>query len=322
MNQQQTEIQDEPMQYEHAMLHSLSNLAGLEGAIQRDDHPLRRSLFLADLLVSHVHPAAPKFIEQLEQKARHSDVRNLALQCRAAWTNLRKHFHFESLTTAEKERFYKRDGFMFFKREGTRKLLVVWTTIFNNFYLSNAAVAALFGKFDCSLLLLKDSSYFNYLKGVKGFASDLFGIGPTIEELARREGLEEIYMSGFSTSGYAALLTSLRIPCRGYLGFSQTVDLSPDSPRPPPYTFTPDVRARVDPATTFDLKPLLADADPAVPRTLFYGEMNRHDSVQAQHVEGMETVEVISIPKTKHNTVLPFAAGDRLLPLFAKLISG
>ncbi|MCB2059767.1 MAG: hypothetical protein R3E09_13180 [Novosphingobium sp.] len=317
----QTESKAEPTQFEHHKQHSLANLKIIEDLAAKTGHSLGRALFIAHQLVAHVHPSAPQFITRLEREVRHSDVREMASQAGAAWTNLRKYFRFEQLTADQKEQFYKRDGFLFFKHRVSRKLLVVWTTMFNNFFISNAAAVNLFGRAGCNILLLKDGSHFNYLKGVKGFAPDLFSIGPAIEELARRKGMEEIYMCGYSSSGYAALLTSLRIPCRGYLGFSQYVDLHAGSPLTPPYFFTEEVRSMVDPATTIDLKPLLAEADPSVPRTLFYGERNARDAAQGRHVEGMDTLEVIAMP-TNHNTVLPFAAGDRLLPIFAKLLSG
>ncbi|MCB2077112.1 MAG: hypothetical protein KDE55_05360 [Novosphingobium sp.] len=310
------------MQFDHPMQHSIARLEELETAIRKPHIALREAVFLADRLVAHVHPMAPAFVDVLEKQATHKNVVELADLLRRCWNNAAKYFRYEQLSPAERERYYAFDGALLLKRGTSAKLLVVWTTMFNNFYLSNAALATILGQLDCSILLLKDSTHFNYLKGVRNFAPDLFSIGPAIVQLAQKEGFEAIYHAAYSSSGYAALYTALSTPSRGYLGFSPWVDMRAGSPLPAPFYFSEEVREKVDPSLMFDLKPLLANADPSVPRTIIYGTNNWRDSANAKYVEELDTVDVIALAKTSHNTVMPYLADDRLLEPFVRTIAG
>ncbi len=101
-------------------------------------------------------------------------------------------------------------------------------------------------------------------------------------ELRRQFHVEEIdrkqIVRAYRKDGYAALLTSLQLPCQGYLGFSQTTDLSPDSPLPRPWFLTDEVYAQLDPRWLLDLRVRLQDADPAVPHVLCYGSRTAKDT--------------------------------------------
>jgi hypothetical protein len=312
----------ETAQFDHRMVHSLERLEEMEAAVAEPDIPLRQAIFLADKLASHVHPATPRLCEALIAHARHKDVLGMAHTLSASWRHAAQFFRYEAMSREDKARFYARDGAMLLKKGTSGKLVVLWTTMFNNFYLSNAAMAAMLAGLDCSVLILKDSSPFNYLKGVQGFAPDLFAIGPAIEKLVAQHGFTRIYHASYSSSGYAALYTSLTSPSHGTLTFSPWVDMRVDSPLPPPFFFTEDVRAQVDPVCTFDLKPMLAKADPAIPRTLIYGELNGRDRANARYVEDLDTIDVIAVPGIGHNTILPYLHRGEFRDMFVRLIAG
>lgn len=311
------------MRFEHPQQHSLANLEHAEQEVMAERLTLRRALFLADTLGAQGHPKVLRPIAQLKADARHSDVQKFVELVQRCYGRLRYFFRFEDLDEHRLNTFYRLDGPLYLKRgKGTSKLLVIFTTMYNNFYYSNAVVAALLSRLDCDLLFLRDTSKFNYLRGARGIADDFPGIGDRILDMARRNRIERIYLTGFSSSGYAALLTSLRIPCHGFLGFSHATDLRPESPLQPPIFFTPDVSAQVDPAWLQDLKPLLARADPAIPRALYYGDRSRQDASHAGNVEGQPGIRTICLPGVAHNTIEGVFARDGLLPLFARLISG
>ncbi len=140
-------------------------------------------------------------------------------------------------------------------------------------------------------------------------------------EVCSHCGSDRIYMSGYSSCGYAALYTALTSTCHGYLGFSQPIDLRGDSPLDPPLYFTQDVRAAVDPGLLIDLKPLLQLADPAVRRTFIYGERNAHDTMHARHIADIAHLEVVAMPHAAHSTVEDIGARDELLSMFVRLIA-
>lgn len=310
------------MQFEHATLHSLENLGKLETELAQGSVPMRRAFHIAGQLSSHAHPSAHKVIALLRENARHSDILAHAEMLGQCDATIRRYFRLEELPRDQLERFYQREGFVFLRKQtDCRKLLVIFTTMFNNFHFSTAAMAAMLSRLDCNLLFLKDSTLFNYHRGVSGFAPSLPAIGPAIERLANHCGSDRIYMSGFSSCGYAALYTALTSTCHGYLGFSQPIDLRGDSPIDPPRYFTEEVRAAVDPGLLLDLKGLLQQADPAVRRTFIHGERNAQDTMHARHIADIPHVDVIAMPDVAHGTVEDIGSRDELLPMFASLIA-
>lgn len=310
------------MEFENATQHSLANLAALEKAM-RGAIPPRKALYLATQLISHGHPRAPELISMLRGYSSHRDVCAYVDMLERCYRNVRRHYQLENLPESQRQGFYKRDGFIFVeKRSASPKLLVIFATMFNNFHFSHAAMVAMLGKLDCSLLILKDSTLFNYHKGVARFADSLPEIGPAITRLAQRHGIEQIYITGFSSCGYAALYTSLNSLCHGYLGFSQPTDMRAESPLDPPLYFTPDVRDAVDQTYLIDLKEPLRAAGSAVPRTFVYGERNECDSMHALHIADLPGLEVIALPDTSHSTVEYLNQDDRLVELFVRLTAG
>ena len=311
------------MEFDHPARHTLDNLGQLERELAQGPISLHRAIPIAGQLTSHAHPSARNVIALLRDNARHSDILAHAAKLARCDETVRRYFQLEAFPRAQLERFYQPEGFIFLRKgSGSRKLLVIFTTMFNNFHFSNAVMAAMLGRLDCNLLFLKDGTLFNYHRGVAGFADSLPAIGPAIGRLAHSTGSDRIYMTGFSSCGYAALYTALTSPCHGYLGFSQPTDMRAGSPLEPPLYFTPDVRAAVDPAHLVDLKPLLEADDPAMLRTFVYAERNEHDASHVLHVADVPHVQAIALPGASHSTVEELGATDAIVPMFARLIAG
>lgn len=311
------------MQFEHTRQHSLANLRMIEQDALREKVPLREAIALSNMLVAHAHPYAMRPIALLRDKAPHGDVRAFAREMEQHFDKLRKLVRFEQFDTMQVETFYALEGPIFMRKSrGSDRLLVVFTTMFNNFFYSNAVLAALLSRLDCHLLFLRDTSKFHYLRGAAGIADRFPAIGQYIVNVARSEGAGKVYLTGFSSGGYAALLTSLRIPCDGFLGFSHETDLSPEATLKPPQFFTPDVAEQVEPDWQVDLRLLLKQADPGVPRMLYFGETSGQDSDHARHLEGLATIRLCGLGGTGHNTPGELFARNALLPAFAALIEG
>jgi hypothetical protein len=321
MSSEDAEALRASMPFKVATQHSPGYLAALDETARTGRFQRKYALVTSEALLANVHPATPKFIEFLETQSSHSDFQNHVRILRKSFELLRPIFQLERLSDEDRAIFYGLDNPVFIRRPASRKLLVIFSTIYNNFYFSNAATVALLSQLNCNMLVLKDSSSFNYLHGAKGFGGSLFEIGGAITALAERHGLERIYICGFSSSGYAALYTSLTIPCRGYLGFSHPVDLSTNSPLPPPRFFTEEVRAKADPATLLDLRPYLVDADPSVDRQYYYSKLDWRESPHGAYVSGLDTIAAIGSSDAGHNLIAPMLAAGTLLPAFVRLIS-
>ena len=310
------------MRFEHALQHTKEKLAELELMLRAPELPLRQALFLAQELVAHGHRQADVPLRQLRAQSGHADVQAYCTLLEQAWQNLRRHFELESVADAVSAQFYRRDGFVLCRTsQSSRKLLVIFTTIYNNFAISTLALAGLLQRLGVNLLILKDATRHAYHRGVEGFADTLPGIAGAISRTADQLGADRIYVSGFSSGGYPALLTSLHLKCAGYLGFSHMTDLSAQSPLPQSRQMPPELRNTLDQRYLCDLRPLLENADPAVPRRLVYGARSPTDVAHARHCEGLGTLGLTCLPDATHNTPLKLLANGRLDSVFEELIA-
>ena len=310
------------MQYDHITQHTLENLARIERSLTTQPLTPRNALFLCDILTSYAHPAAARIGEHIQGATNHSGARAVAGRYLAAIAAIRCFHRLEDTPPDERALFLRREGYVFLRKPETRTLVVVWTTMFNNFYVSNAAMAAMLLRMDCSVLVLRDTSRFNFLKGVTGLADGLPGLVEAVAALAHDEGFDRLVHAGFSSSTYAALYAALTGPCHGYLGLSQICDLSAGSRLPPTDLFDAEVRGHLDPAALIDLAPLLARADPATRRLIFHGARDERDSLHGRHIAGLATAQVTEIAGCSHNTVLHHLSEGSFAGLFERLISG
>jgi len=310
------------MKFENSLQHNPQHFDQLGKITPQGGLTQHDALLLCEVFTAHVHPRALAIAKLLDVPEAEPYIREASRQYAAAYEAMRPLHQIETLTQQLVDIFYGTEGVLLLKKPQTTKLLVIWTSVFNNFFVSNVVLAKLIGKLDCSLLFLKDDTLYRYSRGVKGFAGSADELGPAIEKVARDHELEEIYHMAAADAGYPALRTSLQSRCDGYLAFSQTTDLSADSPLAAPALMTPEVRAAVGSDFLEDLKPRLREADPAVARMLYYGELDPRDAEHARHLEDIGTVRTAGIPGVKHNTVFPLIADGTFVPVVEKLLSG
>ena len=309
------------LDFDHLVQHSVESLRRIEDMAKWERMGPRQAIFLAEEMVAHGHLGALPLIGQLQQHPGHA-FRDYAMVLERCHRIVRERYRLEEVDRTRIVRAYRKSGYLLFEGDrNSRKLLVIFATIFNNFYISHLALHAMLKDIGCHLLILKDSSLANYQRGVAEFASDPAGIADKIQATARQLGAEKIYLSGFSSSGYPALWTSLVIPCDGYLGFSQATDLSLTSSLPLYWFFNEAVRARLDPRWLEDLRVRLEDADPAVPRVLYYGADWAKDVAHAEHLAGLSTIRLERLEGVGHGTVQHLLSEGRLIETFAQLIA-
>ena len=269
----------------------------------------------------HGHLKAQPLLDALK-KVSHHDVAAHVARLQTCHNIVLQRFNLRAVKDQFRTLAYRENGYMIVKNQKpARKLLVVFSTMFNNFFLSNLVLCRLLSDLDCHILYLKDATLFNYHHGVESFAHDLPGIAEGIRIIADKMDTDHIYFSGFSSSGYAALLTSLLMPSAGYLGFSHETDLSPGAQFPPNKYFTPEVRAKVNPRWLINLRAMLEVADPTTPRWLYYGEKSQSDVGHARGLEGLPGIKLVCLPDIGHNTVAELLAKGELVGLFSRLIA-
>lgn len=310
------------MRFEHPKQHAPDSIARLELLLSQPHITLSEMLHLTQELVAHGHSAASIAIEALRANTKHDDILTFCDRQERTWRELRRIYRLEEQSAEFLAYCYSHNGFIDLRAPShSRRLLVVFTTLFNNFAISTPALVSLLHNTGANLLILKDSTIYNYFRGVSGLADDFYGLAVAIEQHAARIGADRVYYSGFSSGGYAALLTSLLGRSHGYLGFSHITDLSENSPLPPSRHMAPQLRGKLNQRWFCDLRPMLAKANPTVHRRLIYGAKSRFDTVHAEHLVGLNSVTLIRLPNATHNTVQYLLENGKLLELFTQLVA-
>jgi hypothetical protein len=285
--------------------HSITQRAVVERLSEKiDSLPLRTAMFVATQVVTHGLDHAPEVIQRLRARLYHPDgldyVDGLCRQLDFVkglkfWPNV-KNDH------ALMSKLYETEGFFFSK--GSRypqKLLVVFTTMFNNFEISNALLYAMIKELDVSVLMLKDG-YFHFLNGVSGLGTDIYSITKAISSLATEHRVSQIFITGYSSGGYASLYASFLLPCAGYLGFSVQTDLSRESTLFAEKHFQSELRGKIDETHLINLRVLAELNNDRVARQIVFGEKSAVDAAHASNMEGLPDLKITKL-NSGHGTV-------------------
>ena len=276
----------------------------LAGHIDRLPHA--EAMFVANQLVMHRSDLAESSLQSLKSRVRNPDaLKFLAGLCKQlAYIQDLTLFRDVKNDRDVLAKLYDVEGFFFAKGSShPEKLLVVFTTMFNNFRLSNVVLYAMLKEMGVSVLILKDCTYFNFLNGVSGLGSDITSIAESISDLANDNHISNIYFTGFSSGGYASLYASLLLPCSGYLGFSVPTDLSSGSTRFPGKFFRDEVRRKIDEKHLLNLRTLAESVDSHVPREIIFGEKSEVDAIHAANMAGLPNFKVTQLKGCGHQTV-------------------
>lgn len=311
------------MRFQSKSQQSLKQLQNLSELYHKKSARSRREdLFLLSASACQGLPMFPEIysenIQKYDQVSVRASMRGLALQWKAIheFRGFRDNLSNRELRT---EMYALDETYFELGKKHPHKLLVVFTTMYNNFYISNLSLISMLRELGVSILLLKDSSVFYYMHGRKGM-SDIAEIVTKIRKLQLENGIRQVYISGFSSSGYASLYISTLLACDGYLGFSIRSDLSGQSERPSGKFFTDAIRETIDQKWLIDLKELILSRDDPVPRKIFYGTESKLDKIHARHLSGVKGVSVVAIKGWGHNTPGRLLMDKRLKEEFRRLI--
>lgn len=221
--------------------------------------------------------------------------------------------------------FYKHDGFQLFPFPSSRKLVVAFTTVYNNFGVSNAVLYALLRRFGVSILILKDPTVFAYGCGVRGLGEDPEQLADAVSRLARDIGSPEIYVTGFSSGGYPSLLFSSLVECKGYLGFSVRTGsgyYGDPLPRWGVFNEAQDYWIRRNVARRFhvNLRGLFEGRRDECNRVLVVGDGNDRDMAHARDVAHCPGFELSVLESCGHDTVSAAIERGLMDGLLARLL--
>ena len=179
---------------------------------------------------------------------------------------------------------------------------IVFTTKYNNFYISNLVLAAVLVQSGCSVLFLKDTSNFGFLKGISGFGGDWESSMRLLTSwVAGRAG--PLSVVGFSSGGYAALLAAIILKPDRCAGFSVRTDLSTGSALPGPLFISIKDREEIPLNLLQSLTPLISESE--FPFSLYAGNEDKVDIAHADAVSHLPNVSLRVFPNTAHISVRP-----------------
>jgi hypothetical protein len=303
--------------------HSIEQRAFVEQLSARiNSLPPPMAFFVATQIVMHGSDHAEEIIQRLRRSLKHPDAVDYVdklckqldfIKALRFWPHVKN-------DRALVSKLYETNGFFFSK--GSRhphKLLVVFTTMFNNFRISNALLYAMIKELDVSTLILKDCTYFNFLNGVSGLGTDISSITQAISSIASEHHISEIFVTGFSSGGYASLYATFLLPCAGYLGFSVQTDLSRQSTLFPGKYFKDEVRNKIDEKHLINLRALAESTKDRVPRQIVFGEKSAVDAAHAFNMAGVPNLKITKL-NSGHQTVGALIEDRALLDWFRKLL--
>jgi hypothetical protein len=198
-------------------------------------------------------------------------------------------------------------------------LFVVFTTMFNNFGMSNLALICLLRRIGISVLLLKDTSQKNYLIGIPGFGGDFSTSLKNLQNFIEKNNFRKTYFLGYSSSGFSSLFAAETVGCDGYLGFSIRSNLHPNS-KIPISEYLKEVRPSIPKSLQLNLREIIRKSNANFPVRLIYGEKAWLDSMHATNLAKSSRVTIKIIARCRHETVLHQLAHNELLDELRSII--
>lgn len=303
--------------------HSLEQIALIQQLTREQRISVRDAMFLATQLVHHGFAHAGDFVARLRSDLQSTPANGYLTQL------MRRHAVIQSLPCLKEVQsdgeavgqLLDNTGYTF--RPGSFRhdtAIVIFTTVFNNFGVSNVVTDAFLAQLGVSRLYLKDGTDFSYFRGVEGLADSLGDLPDAVADLLASRGIRETIVTGFSSGGYASLHFATSRRYAGYVGYAIYTDISATSPLIMP-EFLRRVRDRVPPEYYIDLRPRLADNPQAMPCKLFFGKSDVEDRVHAMHLIDCPTVEVTCHADGGHDVTLPLIDDGRFLEPFEELLA-
>jgi len=203
----------------------------------------------------------------------------------------------------------------------SRRLLVVFGSMFGDYWLSYPVLHCLLPLESTTVLYLRDPSNMMFLNGLSFFGGGFDALCEGVRALAAEHALDDIRVMAFSSGGFGGLLFASRMRASGYLGLSIRTDLDPQSGLPNDrYVARSDLLAAAG-DLMMDLKPLLQRPEHSCRGILYYGARSEIDMAHALHLEGVPGFTINGMPDSLHNTVMNLVAEGKFDGMVRKFLS-
>jgi pimeloyl-ACP methyl ester carboxylesterase len=265
----------------------------------------RDAVMTATQLVNHGFAEAPEMIARLRRQLSNIAVQEYLDQIENRFRAIAALRHRDGIMVDRQlmHRLYHPEEPVFVRNpSGNGSLMLALATKFNNFQVSNAIFSAVLLELGYSVLILKDCTDFGYLKGVAGLGTDPEALARWVEGFMARQGLDQLHIAGFSSSGFAALLISAMLHCDGCICFSPLTDLGPGSGLPQPGYLTQALRQQIDGRFLCNLATRFETERQITPRTIVFGDQSAADGRHARNLQHLPELRLIEVENCGHQT--------------------
>jgi hypothetical protein len=195
--------------------------------------------------------------------------------------------------------------------------VIIFTTKFNNFTFSNLVMDAIFHQLGVTRLFLRDGSQYTYFGGVRGLANSLSEIPAALGRLLAEQGIKQSIVTGYSSGGYPSLYVATRMNIIGYVGYSITSDISAGTQLPVRSMYERLMQG-IDPTLLRDLRQDIVESG-TLNGFIHYGQRHAIDRAHAEHLEGIEGVDLICHTSARHEVTAHLLEEGRFLDSFIHL---
>jgi hypothetical protein len=299
--------------------HSLEQLSLVRDLRLSPSLSLSSTVFVCVQLVNHGFPDALQYIERFQKIlekpninlilkkliTRHEAIQKLKLR-RELFSNT---VLMTSLYSDEKYTLIRSPN-------DSRDLMIVFSTLYNNFGVSNSVMVSLLQQAGFSVLLLRDRSRYRYLRGLDGGNSDIEAVAKFVIRIKEKEKFKRLFVTGFSSGGYGSLFLSTLLNVESYVGFSIESDFSAGGPpgriAQQPHKFSSAISAKY----LVSLAQKVKELNDGIPRLFYYGSRSGLDRAQATCFEGVPGCLVECVQDAGHETPLDLLENEKLLSVF------
>lgn len=287
--------------------HSLDQLSLLRQLGQAQELSINEAIFLATQLVQHGFHTAGQFLDRFLGATQHASVRYYLTRLKRRHANIQALPHLPRVLGDERRLRALYDpalGSYFIP--GTSRsdtAVVVFTTVNNNFGVSNAVLDAVLDELGVARLYLKDATRFIYFRGVSGLSGSLRGLPEAVTHALRQSGIHRILVTGVSSGGLPAIYTAAALDAVACLAFSACTDFSVNSTLPQPRMHM-NIANEVDPGDRINTHDVIS-ASKAGPGSFrfYYGLDHPIDRPHALHLSGLPQMRLVGLDHCGHGAV-------------------
>lgn len=303
------------LQPDDPSIHSLSQLNFLLHQSSIAKPKVRDGLFTANQLARHGFcDDASRVIDRVAARGHRNETLTLRLERLVKTVEQARAISGLGEMLADSHKLEKLLSFhssIFRARGGSPRLVIVYSTAWNNFDISFPFLHCLIaGHADC-ILYVKNPERGMYATGNHEYGASMDQLSSSICKLIAGLNPSRVAVMGFSGGGYAALHLAAMAGADAFLGLGIRTDFSRESTFAAPAYRTAPCESDYANNTLVNMRdlPRIAGMERAL---LYFGDRDDSDRENALNMEGLPNFRVHAVARGSHNLVLDLLVSGQL----------